>query len=82
MEFTTKFNPGDRVWVMKGNKPHQFKVHRVEIEILESRKVREKYVDFVPGATSLDRDREYLYWDFECFPTKKELLNSFLEDGE
>lgn len=82
MVVKTKFDQGDRVWVMKDNRPYQFKIHRIEIEVRESQAVHEMYVDHTPGATSLDKDREYFYWDYECFPSKKGLLDSFLTDSD
>lgn len=82
MDITTKFNQGDRVWVMKDNRPYQFKVHRIEVEVLESESIHEKYVDHIPGATNLDKDREYSYWSHECFPSKRELLESFFTDED
>lgn len=82
MDITTKFNHGDRVWVMKDNRPYQFKIYRIEIEVLEWESIREKYVDRIPGATNLDKDRDYFYWSHECFHSKRELLESFFTDED
>lgn len=82
MEVTTVFNPGDKVWVMKNNKPYQFEVHRIEITITAPCTSREMYIDHISGATSLDKAREDSYVFYECFATKRELLNSFLKEGE
>ena len=82
MEINTVFNPSDKVWVMKDNKPYQFSVYRIEIEVLAPCTLRETYIDRIPGATSLDKTKEDRYPFYECFKTKRELLNSFLENGE
>lgn len=31
MEIVTKFNPGDVVWTMYDNKPHQFRIAKIEV---------------------------------------------------
>ena len=82
MEVTTAFNPGDKVWVMKNNKPYQFEVYRIEITLTAPCTSRETYIDRISGATSLDKTKEDSYLFYECFATKRELLDSFLKDNE
>lgn len=82
MTIETKFNPGDSVWVMKDNKPYQFKVSKMEIVIFQDSTIREMYIDYIRGVTSLDSSKHITYMADECFATKRDLLNSYLEEGE
>lgn len=82
MTIETKFSPGDSVWVMKDNNPYQFKVSKMDIVIFHDSTIREMYIDYIRGITSLDKSKNDIYMADECFATKRDLLNSFLEDGE
>lgn len=82
MTIETKFNPGDSVWVMKNNKPYQFKVSKMDIVVFQDSTIREMYIDYIRGVTSLDTSKNITYMADECFATKRDLLNSYLEEGE
>lgn len=81
MEITTKFNPGDTVWTMEENKPHQFKINRIEIEI-RSKCKSIYYVDCTSPSTPSGEVGEEYYISSRCFATKSELLRSFLSENE
>lgn len=82
MTIETKFNPGDSVWVMKNNKPYQFKVSKMDIVVFQDSTIREMYIDYIRSVTSLDTSKNITYMADECFATKRDLLNSYLEEGE
>lgn len=82
MKIETTFNPGDKAWVMKNDKPHQFKIATMEIVVHEGGDPRTIYIDMERGLTMMDKDREYRYSSGKCFATKRDLLNSFLSEGE
>lgn len=82
MQINTKFNSGDKVWVMKNNKPHEFEVNRVEITLFKPCSKRELYFEVIRGLSSMDKDREFEYPDYDCFASKKELLDSFMKNEE
>lgn len=96
MDIKTKFNVGDKVWVMRDNKPEEIRVDGIEIEIKGG---------IIPGSGSIlsgelytrilyveiqrkeyrcsgDKDPIYYHNEQDCFGTKKELLMSFLNGDE
>ena len=79
MEITTSYNVMDKVWVMKNNKPYQFKVYRIELKVFNCGTIREMYIDYISRESFADPIEDE-YMSFECYATKKELLDSFLKD--
>ncbi len=79
MEYTTKFNPGDEVWTMSQNKPHQFRVASVEITLTAPNtpmrgRSTEILVELIHTAQRNNPQR--LTFDArECFATKQELID-------
>lgn len=96
MEIQTKFSVGDKVWIMRDNKPENIRIDGIEIEV-EGK--------IIPGSGSIlsgelstviwyveiqrkeyrcsgDKDPVYHHNEKGCFATKRDLLNSFLNDGE
>ena len=96
MEIKTKFNVGDKVWIMRDNKPENIRIDGVEIEVRGG---------IIPGSGSIlsgelytnilyveiqrkdyhcssDKDPIYYHNECGCFSTKKELLDSFLNEDE
>lgn len=93
MEITTVFKPGDKVWCMKNNAPYQFLIYKVEIEVVGKTTPGTSYlsgevytsvcyIEKDPAATSLDKDKFYNRSGSDCYASKRELLNSFLVEGE
>lgn len=93
MEITTKFNPGDKVWCMKNNAPYQFQIYKAEIEVTGKTVSGSNYLsgevytsvcytEKDPATTSLDKDKFYSRNENECYASKRDLLNSFLGEGE
>jgi hypothetical protein len=96
MEIQTKYNIGDKVWIMRNDKPEQILISNIEVEIIGETITgtggmlsgkcythiyyieiqRKEYRNFG------DKEPIYRHNERDCFPTKKDLLNSFLEDEE
>lgn len=79
MEYTTKFNPGDEVWTMHQNKPHQFQVSSVEIVLTAPNspmrgRTTELLVEQINTA-SRNNPQWLRFAARECFATKQELIN-------
>lgn len=78
MDYTTKFNPGDEVWTMHQNKPHQFRVASVEITLsAPSRteiRTREFIVEHINTAPRNNPQR-LAFEARTCFATKQELID-------
>jgi hypothetical protein len=96
MDIQTKYNIGDKVWIMRNDKPEQILISNIEVEIIGETITgtggmlsgkcythiyyieiqRKEYRNFG------DKEPIYRHNECDCFPTKKDLLNSFLEDEE
>lgn len=79
MEYITKINPGDEVWTMSQNKPHQFRVASVEITISAPNspmrgRTTEVLVELIHTAPRNNPQRLKFNADL-CFATKQELCN-------
>lgn len=81
MKINTTFNVGDRVWVMKDNKPYQFKIHKIDVEVYDTW-TRILYVDRLERTSMLDSEKLEYYNMSICYKTKKELLESFIDSGD
>lgn len=85
MEYSTKFNPGDEVWTMSQNKPHQFRVAAVEITLSAPNspmrgRSTEILVELINTAPRNDPHR--LTFDAQaCFATKQELIDHLFNSG-
>lgn len=86
MDYTTKFNPGDEVWTMCQNKPHQFRVASVEITLTAPNspmrgRTTEMLVEYIHTAQRNNPQR--LVFDARnCFATKQQLIeNLFNSDN-
>lgn len=79
MDYSTKFNPGDEVWTMSQNKPHQFRVASVEITLTAPNtpmrgRTAEVLVELINTAARNNPQR--LTFDARnCFATKQELID-------
>lgn len=95
MEIKTKFNIGDKVWIMRDNKPENIRIDGVQIGIRgkiisgsDGRLYGKPYTEILyveqrkNYGCSGDIDPIYFHNERGCFGTKKELLDSFLNDGE
>lgn len=96
MEIKTKFNVGDKVWIMRDNKPENIRIDGVEIELrggiipgtggILSGELYTKilYVEIQRNDYRCAGDKDPIYYHSECncFSTKKELLDSFLNEDE
>lgn len=95
MDINTKYNVGDHVWIMRDNKPTEIIISKISIEvdgivktganwlsgdiathIVYTEIQRKDYRSFG------DKDPEFSYSECVCFPTKRALLDSFMEEGE
>lgn len=95
MDIKTKFCVGDRVWIMRDNKPTEIIISRIKIE---ADGIVKSGTNYLSGevATHIvyteiqrkdyrsfgDKDPMFSYRESECFPTKRALLDSFMEEDE
>lgn len=93
MEIITKYKVGDRVWIMRDNKPTEILISNIGVKVVG---LVETGTNWLSGevATSIiyteiqrkeyrsmgDKDPEYSYMESKCYPTKRALLDSFMED--
>lgn len=96
MEIRTKYHVGDEVWIMRDNKPENIRIDGVEIEVrggiipgtggILSGELYTKilYVEIQRNDYRCAGDKDPIYYHSECncFSTKKELLDSFLNEDE
>lgn len=96
MDIHTKFNIGDMVWIMRDNKPDQIRITNIEIEVIGetisgsggilsgNSSIRIWYVEIQYRQYSAcgDKDPVFRHRESNCFGTKKELLDSFLNEDE
>lgn len=78
MDYSTKFNPGDEVWTMYDNKPHQFTISLIEVTVATPRvrlsRPSEVLVEYCHTAARNNPLR--LSFDARnCFATKQELID-------
>jgi hypothetical protein len=89
MELTTKFNPGDMVWTMYENKPHQFKIAKIEVTARPSYRndgtmhplptCTEFYIEEKNTLTRNNPVTVRHAW-FNCYATKEELIKKIMEE--
>jgi hypothetical protein len=60
MEIKTKYNVGDKVWIMRNNKPEKIQISNIEVEVIG---------DVPVGTCSLSG--EVLYQNYICRGAKK-----------
>lgn len=96
MEIHTKYHVGDEVWIMRNNKPEKIRIDGIEIEVtggtipgtggILSGELYTKvwYVEIQRKEYRCagDKDPVYHHNECACFGTKKDLLDSFLNDDE
>jgi len=78
MEYTTKFNPGDEVWTIYQNKPHQFRVACVEIKVSAHTRTEIRTREYIVEHTNTTPRNNPLRLAFDardCFATKQELID-------
>jgi hypothetical protein len=73
MEIKTKYNVGDKVWIMRNNKPEKIQISNIEVEVILVCKCVYLYQDKTPICK---------HNECNCFNTKKDLLYSFLDDSD
>ena len=80
MTIETKFNIGDEVWVnvisWEGDYPRLVKVCFIECLIFKNNIDGETSNAIMYQVEGLDYHSHDKFHEFECFPTKKELLKS------
>lgn len=83
MEYSTKFNPGQEVWTMYDNKPHQFRVAKIEITLSAPSfpmREREMLVELIHNNKR--NNPQMLTFDARaCFATKQELIDNLFNNG-
>lgn len=95
MDIKTKYKVGDHVWIMRDNKPTEIMISRIGVAV---EGLLRSGTNWLSGEISTrivyteiqrkeyrsmgDKDPEYSYLERECFPTKRALLDSFMEEGE
>lgn len=78
MEYTTKFNPGDEVWTIYQNKPHQFRADSVEIKLSAHTRTEIRTREFIVEHINTAPRNNPLRLAFDaryCFATKQELID-------
>lgn len=77
MTFTTKYEIGQKVWVMFGSdvaaKPIEVKINQVQITQRENKQIHIIY--YVPNPKDV-KASDAMYNELHLFPTKKDLLDS------
>lgn len=78
MEYKTKFEPGQTVWTMLQNKPHQFRIAGIEI-YLAPKEIKvgnpsEIYIETINTA-SRNNPQHLRFGARDCFATKEELFD-------
>lgn len=94
MEIKTKYNVGDKVWIMRNNKPEKIQISNIEVEVIGDVPVGtcslsgEYYTQIIYVEVQRseyrsfgDKDPICKHDECNCFNTKKDLLYSFLDDG-
>lgn len=80
MTIETKYNIGDEVWVnvtsWKGDYPRLVKVCFIDCLIYKNMIGGEVANAIIYRVEGLDNDSHDKFHEFECFPTKEELLKS------
>lgn len=75
MTITTKYNIGDKVWVMRNDHPIQDEIDSIEMESTKNMPNLVVCVFIVKQSNSQPADI-YRHNEIYCFPTKEELLKS------
>lgn len=83
MEYSTKFNPGQEVWTMYDNKPHQFRVAKIEITLsAPSFPMRERELLIEHIHNNKRNNPQSLTFDArKCYATKQELIDNLFNNG-
>lgn len=96
MDIKTKYNIGDYVWIMRDNKPEKIRITNIEIEVIgktisgsggilsgeSSICILYVEIQYRQYSTCGDKDPVFRHRECNCFGTKKELLDSFLNDDD
>lgn len=95
MEIKTKYNVGDKVWIMRNNKPEKIQISNIEVEVIGDVPVGtcslsgEYYTKIIYVEVQRseyrsfgDKDPICKHNECNCFNTKKDLLYSFLDDSD
>ena len=95
MEIKTKYNVGDKVWIMRNNKPEKIQISNIEVEVIGDVPVGtcslsgEYYTKIIYVEVQRseyrsfgDKDPICKHNECNCFNTKKDLLYSFLDDTD
>lgn len=95
MDIKTKYNVGDHVWIMRDNKPTEIIISKISIEVDGIVKTGTTWLSGEIATHIVyteiqrkeyrsmgDKDPEFSYRECVCFPTKRALLDSFMEEGE
>lgn len=92
MEIKTKFNVGDKVWVMHNNRPKEIQVGAIKIKVVGlidendilsgDCQILIGYVEKVSKYIQVKDEDRILHDERNCFSSKKKLLDSFLNDDE
>lgn len=88
MEIVTKFNPGDVVWTMYDNKPHQFRIAKIEVSARPSYRkdgslhpspmMSEVYIEARNVFARNNPMTIHHQW-YNCYATKDELIKKIME---
>jgi hypothetical protein len=72
MKIETKFNPGDKVWVIHEGKALSFIIYIIKFEFTKNGQIIENYLNIGPENEAKFK----IFEDRFCFTTREELINS------
>ena len=76
MTIETKYNIGDEVWVIAGNKAQHLRIEAIEVSIEKAMITEDGGFSISEYKTSYSVGRGNWYKESDIFPTKEELLKS------